>query len=71
MDTGIVYRLMACPWVVHSWVQGLLERSGRPGRRWVGLGKNLDVNTGPWELTFEDASTNRATSDRYNRPPAR
>jgi hypothetical protein len=56
----------------HGALQLLVEPTGRRmAGRWIGFGKNLDVNTGPWELTFEDASTNKATLDRYNRPPTR
>lgn len=48
--------------------------SSRPaGRRmtgkWVGFGKEFDVNTGPWELVFQDASTTKATLEAYNRRP--
>lgn len=27
------------------------------------------MNTGPWELVFQDTSTNKTTLDRYNHPP--
>jgi hypothetical protein len=48
----------------------LAEPTGRRMRgKWVGFGKEMDVNTGPWELIFQDASTSRATLDRYNKPP--
>jgi hypothetical protein len=47
--------------------------AGPTGRRmvgnWVGFGKEMDINTGPWELVFQDASTTRATLERYNDPP--
>ena len=36
---------------------------------WVGFGKDMDVNTGPWELVFRDTSTSKATLDRYNTSP--
>jgi hypothetical protein len=29
----------------------------------------MDVNTGPWELVFQDASTNRATLEKYDQRP--
>lgn len=29
----------------------------------------MDENVGAWELVFLDASTNKATLDRYNVPP--
>jgi len=38
--------------------------------KWVGSGKEMDVNTGPWELVFQDASTSPATLDEYNHPVA-
>jgi hypothetical protein len=37
--------------------------------KWVGFGKEFDVNTGPWELVFQDASTNKATLAAYNKRP--
>ncbi len=30
----------------------------------------MDVNTGPWELTFPEASTSKTTLAKYERPPA-
>lgn len=54
----------------HGTVQMLLEPTGRRMRgKWVGFGAEMDVNTGPWELVFQDASTAKATMDAYNRPP--
>jgi hypothetical protein len=29
----------------------------------------MDVNTGPWDLVFQDASTNKATLAAYGRRP--
>jgi hypothetical protein len=37
---------------------------------WLGFGNDLEINSGPWELIFRDASTSRATLDAYNRRPA-
>jgi hypothetical protein len=56
----------------HGAIQMLVEPTGRRMTgKWVGFGREMDVNTGPWELIFQDASTNKATLDRYNRrPPA-
>lgn len=52
-------------------IQMLVEPTGRRMvGKWVGFGKDMDVNTGPWELVFQDASTNKATLDTYNRRPA-
>ncbi|MFI1194795.1 helix-turn-helix domain-containing protein [Micromonospora sp. NPDC020750] len=51
----------------HGAIQLLAEPTGRRlAGKWVGFGKDMDVNTGPWELTFRDASTSKATLDRYN-----
>jgi DNA-binding transcriptional regulator YiaG len=53
----------------HGAIQLLVEPTGRRMvGKWIGFGKEMDVNTGPWELVFQDASTNKATLDRYNRP---
>lgn len=54
----------------HGAVQMLSEPTGhRLVGKWVGFGKQMDVNTGPWELVFQDSSTGKATLDRYDRPP--
>jgi hypothetical protein len=55
----------------HGAIQMLVEPTGRRmAGKWVGFGKEMDVNTGPWELRFEDASTTKATLERFNtRPP--
>lgn len=51
-------------------LQLLVEPTGRRmAGKWVGFGKEFDVNTGPWELRLMDASTSKATLDAYNRPP--
>lgn len=54
---------------------GALQMLAEPtGRRivgkWVGFGKDFDVNTGPWELVFLDASTAPGTVERYSSAPA-
>jgi hypothetical protein len=54
----------------HGAIQMLSEPTGRRMvGKWVGFGKEMDVNTGPWELVFQDASTNQATLSQYNRRP--
>ncbi|MEV0604072.1 XRE family transcriptional regulator [Streptomyces sp. NPDC050315] len=54
----------------HGAVQLLVEPTGRRmAGKWVGFGKDFDVNTGPWELVFKDASTSKATMERYSQPP--
>lgn len=51
-------------------LQMLAEPTGRRmAGKWVGFGKEFDVNTGPWELRLMDASTSKATLDAYNRAP--
>lgn len=54
----------------HGAIQLLAEPTGRRlAGKWVGFGKEMDVNTGPWELVFQDASTNKATLAKYDRRP--
>ncbi|MFK8848952.1 helix-turn-helix domain-containing protein [Streptomyces sp. Ac-502] len=54
----------------HGAVQLLAEPTGRRlAGKWVGFGKDFDVNTGPWELIFKDASTAKETVERYSRRP--
>jgi DNA-binding XRE family transcriptional regulator len=54
----------------HGAIQMLAEPTGRRfAGKWVGFGKDMDVNTGPWELIFQDSSTSKATLERYARPP--
>ena len=53
----------------HGAIQLLIEPTGRRMvGKWVGFGKEFDVNTGPWELVLRDASTSKATLEQYNRP---
>ncbi|MEV2278368.1 helix-turn-helix transcriptional regulator [Nocardiopsis sp. NPDC049922] len=55
----------------HGAIQLLIEPTGRRmAGKWVGFGKDFDVNTGPWELVFQDASTTKATLDQYQRRPS-
>lgn len=54
----------------HGAIQLMAEPTGRRlTGKWVGFGKEMDVNTGPWELVFQDASTNKATLASYDRRP--
>ncbi|OKI09618.1 DNA-binding protein [Streptomyces sp. CB02923] len=54
----------------HGAVQLLAEPTGRRmAGKWVGFGKDFDVNTGPWELIFKEASTSKETVERYSRRP--
>ncbi|GIF07112.1 helix-turn-helix domain-containing protein [Actinoplanes siamensis] len=55
----------------HGAIQLLAEPTGRRlAGKWLGFGKDMDVNTGPWTLTFQDPSTSKATLTKYARPPA-
>lgn len=54
----------------HGAIQMLAEPTGRRiAGKWLGFGKEMEINSGPWELVFKDASTNKSTLDRYNRRP--
>ncbi|MER6502308.1 XRE family transcriptional regulator [Streptomyces sp. NPDC001455] len=56
--------------VYHGALQLLVEPTGRKMTgKWVGFGKDFDVNTGPWELIFKDASTSKATMEQYSHRP--
>ncbi|KOG88848.1 helix-turn-helix transcriptional regulator [Streptomyces varsoviensis] len=54
----------------HGALQMLVEPTGRRmAGKWVGFGKDFDINTGPWELRLMDTSTSKATLERYSVPP--
>lgn len=54
----------------HGAVQMLVEPTGRRmAGKWVGFGKDFDVNTGPWELVLKDTGTAKAALERYSVPP--
>lgn len=54
----------------HGAIQLLVEPTGRRmAGKWVGFGKDFDVNTGPWEQRLVDRSTSKATLRRYSQPP--
>ncbi len=54
----------------HGAVQLLIEPTGRRMEgKWVGFGKDFDVNTGPWELRLLDRSSGRASIERYSASP--
>ncbi|GGS29454.1 helix-turn-helix transcriptional regulator [Streptomyces griseoviridis] len=51
-------------------IQMLAEPTGRRmAGKWVGFGKEFDVNTGPWELRLLNPSTDKGTLATYNQPP--
>ncbi|RSS82455.1 DNA-binding transcriptional regulator [Streptomyces sp. WAC06614] len=54
----------------HGAIQLLVEPTGRRmAGKWVGFGKDFDVNTGPWELRLVDRSTSKAALERYSQAP--
>jgi transcriptional regulator with XRE-family HTH domain len=54
----------------HGALQMLAEPTGRRiSGKWVGFGKDFDVNTGPWELVFLDHSTSTTATARYSEAP--
>ncbi|MFE7132767.1 helix-turn-helix domain-containing protein [Streptomyces sp. NPDC057638] len=54
----------------HGAIQLLVEPTGRRMTgKWIGFGKDFDVNTGPWELRLVDRSMAKATMEKYSRPP--
>jgi hypothetical protein len=56
--------------VYHGAIQLLAEPTGRRMTgKWVGFGKEMDINTGPWELAFQEASTSKSTLASYDRDP--
>lgn len=83
MDLTVVAAVVTGTWVeqtethghyrgtrYHGAVQMLASPTGRRlAGKWIGFGKDLDINSGPWELAFMDASTSRATLERYSADP--
>lgn len=54
----------------HGAIQMLIEPTGRRMvGKWLGFGKEFDVNTGPWILEFKDANTNKAALEKWNVQP--
>lgn len=54
----------------HGAIQMMAEPTGRRMTgKWLGFGKEMEINTGPWSLIFQDASTSKATLAAYDRPP--
>lgn len=48
----------------------LVEPTGRRmAGKWVGFGKDFDMNTGPWELRLMNTSMSKATLERYSQQP--
>jgi hypothetical protein len=36
--------------------------------KWVGFGRDFDLNTGPWSLELVTADTSKEALAKYNRP---
>jgi transcriptional regulator with XRE-family HTH domain len=57
--------------VYHGAIQMLAEPTGRRlAGRWIGFGRNLEINDGPWTLTRVDDSIDVATLEKWNHDPA-
>lgn len=51
-------------------IQMLIEPTGRRmAGKWVGFGKDFDMNTGPWELRLQESATDQKTIAKYKRVP--
>lgn len=54
----------------HGTVQMQMSPTGRRMTgKWLGFGAEMDINTGPWELVFQEASTGKAAMDKFNHVP--
>ena len=59
-DKGAVY---------HGAIQLLLEPTGRKMTgKWVGFGRDFDLNTGPWTLELITSTVTEDTLKEYSRP---
>lgn len=55
----------------HGALQLLADPTGnRLAGKWLGFGKDFEINSGPWELVLQSPNTSKATIDTYQRPPA-
>lgn len=55
--------------VYHGAIQMLLDPTGhRMSGKWVGFGRNFDLNTGPWTLELITSDTSTTAMAEYNRP---
>ena len=56
--------------VYHGAIQLLLDPTGRRMTgKWVGFGRDFDLNTGPWTLELVSSDTGKDAMGRYNRRP--
>jgi hypothetical protein len=54
----------------HGAIQLLLEPTGRRmAGRWVGFGRDFDVNDGPWTLELVSGDVGKDAMRRFNTPP--
>jgi hypothetical protein len=50
-------------------IQFILEPTGhRMAGRWVGYGRDFEINDGPWTLELVTSDTGKQAMDKYNRP---
>jgi len=64
---GIIGALIALP--VAAAIQLLLEPTGRKMTgKWVGFGRDFDLNTGPWTLQLITSTVTEATLKDYSKP---
>lgn len=55
--------------VYHGAIQMLLDPSGRKmSGKWVGFGRDFDLNTGPWSLELVTHDTSAEAQARHDRP---
>jgi hypothetical protein len=53
----------------HGAIQMIADPTGRRlAGKWIGFGRQGEVNSGPWSLTFVDSSTSREAIARHDRP---
>jgi hypothetical protein len=53
----------------HGAIQLLLEPTGhRMTGKWIGFGRDFEVNSGPWTLTLITADVSRESQQEYDRP---
>jgi transcriptional regulator with XRE-family HTH domain len=56
--------------VYHGAIQLLLEPTGhRMTGKWVGFGRDFDLNTGPWTLELVSSDVGKDAISRYSKPP--
>lgn len=83
MDLSVEDSIITGSWVEQTVPQsyyrgaryhGAIQLVSEPTRRrmagkWLGFGREMEVNTGPWTLSLEDTSTSKTTLAKYDRPP--